>query len=187
MRAGLAGPLSDRWSNSVCWGKESQDWEDHWRQSRGGLLDCHIDRQRQRGNVPRVRILAVLVRIRWGTWKKLKLQEEEVAVVFLAVGLIVVGRLILWAAEGGKRRETEPATVPQGYLGSSMRVRGPCSILVRNYIWFPRNAVDLVNAAARPFMLKIPVGESENRRISINFWFELFILPALSQPLGSQW
>lgn len=31
--------------------------------------------------------------------------------VLMAAGLVVVGRLILWAAEGGKRRETEPATV----------------------------------------------------------------------------
>ena len=68
-----------------------------------------------------------------------------------------------------------------------MRVWGPYAILVRNCIWLPRNAADLVNAAPGPFMLKIPVGESENQSISINFWFELFVLPALSQPLGSQW
>lgn len=38
--------------------------------------------------------------------------------VLMAAGLVVVGRLILWAAEGGKRRETEPAT-GAGDLSSS--------------------------------------------------------------------
>ena len=31
--------------------------------------------------------------------------------VLMAAGLVVVGRLVLWAAEEGKRHETKPATV----------------------------------------------------------------------------